>query len=136
MTQEPKMNINMAAIIPPDLRTQLDDYLNTRSSVDFHANLPSLLQVVINCINFLVILFVIAFFLCLFLKKKSNFRLVILLVQSIIQRLWMQLLYMWECAQFKQFMRNSSVSRWQQSRTQQIWIFFRIWQWACALKVD
>ncbi|VIO90991.1 CCR4-Not complex component, Not1 family protein [Brugia malayi] len=45
MTQEPKMNINMAAIIPPDLRTQLDDYLNTRSSVDFHANLPSLLQV-------------------------------------------------------------------------------------------
>uniref|UniRef100_A0A915PBF7 CCR4-NOT transcription complex subunit 1 n=1 Tax=Setaria digitata TaxID=48799 RepID=A0A915PBF7_9BILA len=45
MTQEPKMNINMAAIIPPDLRTQLDDYLNTRSSVDFHANLPSLLQI-------------------------------------------------------------------------------------------
>lgn len=45
MTQEPKMHINMAAIIPPDLRTQLDDYLNTRSSVDFHANLPSLLQV-------------------------------------------------------------------------------------------
>ncbi|KAL4002895.1 CCR4-Not complex component Not1 family protein [Acanthocheilonema viteae] len=45
MTQEPKMNINMAAIIPSDLRTQLDDYLNTRSSVDFHANLPSLLQV-------------------------------------------------------------------------------------------
>lgn len=52
MTQEPKMNINMAAIIPPDLRTQLDDYLNTRSSVDFHANLPSLLQVVINFIYF------------------------------------------------------------------------------------
>lgn len=48
MTQEPKMNINMAAIIPHELRTQLDDYLNTRSSVDFHANLPSLLQVVIR----------------------------------------------------------------------------------------
>ncbi|VDN01607.1 unnamed protein product [Thelazia callipaeda] len=45
MTQEPKMNINMAAIIPPELKSQLDDYLITRSSVDFHANLPSLLQV-------------------------------------------------------------------------------------------
>lgn len=70
MTQEPKMNINMAAIIPPDLRTQLDDYLNTRSSVDFHANLPSLLQVVINCINFLVILFVIAFFFVFIFEEK------------------------------------------------------------------
>lgn len=45
MTQEPKMHINMATIIPAELRTQLDDYLATRSSVDFHANLPGLLQV-------------------------------------------------------------------------------------------
>ncbi|MFH4979766.1 hypothetical protein AB6A40_006475 [Gnathostoma spinigerum] len=44
MTQEPKMHINMATIIPVDLRNQLDAYLATRSSVDFHANLPSLLQ--------------------------------------------------------------------------------------------
>lgn len=44
MTQEPKMHLNMATIIPIELRTQLDDYLATRSSVDFHANLPSLLQ--------------------------------------------------------------------------------------------
>uniref|UniRef100_A0A158R661 CCR4-NOT transcription complex subunit 1 n=1 Tax=Syphacia muris TaxID=451379 RepID=A0A158R661_9BILA len=44
MTQEPKMHLNMATIIPLELRKQLDDYLNTRSSVDFHASLPSLLQ--------------------------------------------------------------------------------------------
>lgn len=45
MTQEPKMHVNMSTIIPQELRTQLDDYLATRSSVDFHANLPGLLQV-------------------------------------------------------------------------------------------
>ncbi|VDM37677.1 unnamed protein product [Toxocara canis] len=45
MTQEPKMHVNMATIIPVDLRTRLDDYLATRSSVDFHASLPTMLQV-------------------------------------------------------------------------------------------
>lgn len=65
------MNINMAAIIPPDLRTQLDDYLNTRSSVDFHANLPSLLQVVINFIDFFSFLAHNSVFLPLFRKINS-----------------------------------------------------------------
>ncbi|VDK56895.1 unnamed protein product [Anisakis simplex] len=45
MTQEPKMHVNMATIIPVDLRARLDDYLATRSSVDFHASLPAMLQV-------------------------------------------------------------------------------------------
>ncbi|VDN52522.1 unnamed protein product [Dracunculus medinensis] len=45
MSLEPKIHINMATIIPVDVRTQLDDYLTNRSSIDFLAKLPGFLQV-------------------------------------------------------------------------------------------
>ena len=45
MAIEPKSNLNMGQLIPEELRTQLDKYLETRSQVDFLSALPSLLQV-------------------------------------------------------------------------------------------
>lgn len=45
MSANPKMHREMSTIIPSDLRTRLDDYLATRSSVNFLSDLPGLLQV-------------------------------------------------------------------------------------------
>uniref|UniRef100_A0A1I7X8P1 CCR4-NOT transcription complex subunit 1 n=1 Tax=Heterorhabditis bacteriophora TaxID=37862 RepID=A0A1I7X8P1_HETBA len=45
MAVEPKSNLNMATIIPENIRLQLDDYLQTRSAVDFLSALPGLLQI-------------------------------------------------------------------------------------------
>uniref|UniRef100_A0A1I7U3B8 CNOT1_HEAT domain-containing protein n=1 Tax=Caenorhabditis tropicalis TaxID=1561998 RepID=A0A1I7U3B8_9PELO len=44
MAVEPKSNLNMATIIPESIRVPLDEYLSTRTPVDFLPNLPTLLQ--------------------------------------------------------------------------------------------
>ncbi|EGT51973.1 hypothetical protein CAEBREN_01277 [Caenorhabditis brenneri] len=44
MAVEPKSNLNMATIIPENIRIPLDEYLSTRTPVDFLPNLPTLLQ--------------------------------------------------------------------------------------------
>ncbi|CAI2347811.1 unnamed protein product [Caenorhabditis sp. 36 PRJEB53466] len=44
MAVEPKSNLNMATIIPDVIRIPLDEYLATRTPVDFMSNLPMLLQ--------------------------------------------------------------------------------------------
>uniref|UniRef100_A0A8R1I6E7 Peptidase A2 domain-containing protein n=1 Tax=Caenorhabditis japonica TaxID=281687 RepID=A0A8R1I6E7_CAEJA len=44
MAVEPKSNLNMATIIPDNIRIPLDEYLSTRTPVDFLPNLPTLLQ--------------------------------------------------------------------------------------------
>lgn len=44
MAVEPKSNLNMATIIPDNIRIPLDEYLANRISVDFLPNLPTLLQ--------------------------------------------------------------------------------------------
>jgi len=45
MSVNPKMHREVSTIIPVDLRTRLDDYLETRSSVNFLSDLPGFLQV-------------------------------------------------------------------------------------------
>jgi len=45
MNVNPKMHREMSNIIPTELRTKLDDYLATRSSVNFLSELPGYLQV-------------------------------------------------------------------------------------------
>ncbi|GMR41788.1 hypothetical protein PMAYCL1PPCAC_11983, partial [Pristionchus mayeri] len=45
MANEPKMRLNVNAIINDELRSQLDHYLMTRSSVDFLQKLPSYISV-------------------------------------------------------------------------------------------
>ncbi|ULU00977.1 hypothetical protein L3Y34_001407 [Caenorhabditis briggsae] len=44
MAVEPKSNLNMATIIPDNIRVPLDEYLANRTPVDFLPRLPTLLQ--------------------------------------------------------------------------------------------
>ena len=44
ITHQPKIHINLSSITPPQLRTELDSYLENRASVVF-SELPRTLQV-------------------------------------------------------------------------------------------